>query len=66
MELRERLEAIAEDAQADALRYEGMPLTGRTAATITGEQNAMIGALASSMIEVLDMIEGKRLTEAGV
>ena len=44
------LKMIAEDAVADVERYEGMPFTGGTLAMITGEQNAMIQALAEAVI----------------
>ena len=57
MALRKCLEAIAADAEADTKRYDGMPFTGKTMAMITGEQNAMIQALALSMIELVDMWE---------
>ena len=56
MTLRERLEMIAADAEADTKRYNGMIFNGKTLSTITGEQNAMIQALALSMIEFVDML----------
>ncbi len=49
---REVLRDIVKDAEADILRYEGMPLTGKTVAMIHGEQNAMIAALAN-IVETL-------------
>ena len=52
-EMRRVLKDIMKDAEADIDRYEGMPFTGKAAAMIHGEQNAMIAALANIMETLL-------------
>jgi hypothetical protein len=44
---------IADDAEADVIRYEGAPFDGKTVAAYQGEQNAMIAALAHVIQEML-------------
>ncbi len=52
------LKEIDQDAHDDVARYEGMPHTGKTAALIVGEQNAMIATLAKILLGVIEEIEG--------
>lgn len=52
----ETCDMIADDAEKDVHRYEGMPFTGKTLAEITGEQNAAIHALAKMVKAILEDI----------
>lgn len=55
--IRETLEMIAEDAEADVTRYERQPLDGKTMAAYQAEHNAMIQALAKADLLLLDRVE---------
>jgi hypothetical protein len=54
---RQILAAIAEDMAADAQRFDGQPLTGRTVAEYMGQHGAAIAALANIVADLLRVIE---------
>jgi hypothetical protein len=55
--LRESLELVAADAEADARRVDGMPLTGPIVGTNLGNLYAQVWALAKAGLTLLDRIE---------
>jgi hypothetical protein len=55
--LRESLQLVAADAEADAKRADGMPLTGLTVGTNLGHLYAQVWALAKVCTVLLDRVE---------
>lgn len=61
---RHRIKLVHDDCQSDAIRTEGKPFTSSVIAEIIGEHLAMIDALAISMTEIIDYLEGMGEGEA--
>ena len=55
--LRESLELVAADAESDAKRVDGMPLTGLAVGTNLGQLYAQVWALANAGLALLDRVE---------